>query len=49
MEIQGDNLSMELVPCPNASGIIETIGHPEFVLVLHRHFWPLGRVSCLAH
>jgi hypothetical protein len=25
------------------------IGHSESVLVLHRHFWPLGHVSCLAH
>jgi hypothetical protein len=29
--------------------IIETIGRPESVLVLHRHFWPLDRVLCLAH
>jgi hypothetical protein len=37
---------MELVPYPNSSGIMKTIGHPESVLVLRRRFWPLGRVSC---
>jgi hypothetical protein len=30
-------------------GIIKIIGCPESVLVLHRRFWPLGLVSCLAH
>jgi hypothetical protein len=29
--------------------IVETIGRPEFVLVLRRHFWPLHHVSCVAH
>jgi hypothetical protein len=41
---------MKLVPVqihPKSTGTIETIGHLESVLVLHRRFWPLGHVSCL--
>jgi hypothetical protein len=32
---------------PQSTGIVETIGCSEFVLVLRRRFWPLGHVSCL--
>jgi hypothetical protein len=32
-----------------STGIIETIGHPESLLVLRRRFWPLAHVLCLAH
>jgi hypothetical protein len=34
---------------PESMEIIETIKHPESILVLRHHFWPLGRVLCPVH
>jgi hypothetical protein len=43
---------MELVPCTNSSGIDDNHQNnwtPRIYFCVARCFWPLGRVSCLAH